>query len=90
MLVASMAPRAPLLLLLFAACQTDPVTGGTYYSPLGNDYASQDKFVRQNYLTEILITREGGLLYEPEVVAACREVFEKVAAAVPPEHRRDF
>ncbi len=85
-----MAPRAPLLLLLLTACQTDPVTGGTYYSPLGNDYTSQDRFVRQNYLTEILITREGGLLCEPEVVAACKEAFDKVVAAVPPEHRRDF
>jgi predicted Zn-dependent protease len=66
------------------------VTGGTYYSPLGNDYASQDKFVRENFLTEILITREGGLLYEPEVAAACKEVFDQVVAAVPPEHRRDF
>jgi 4-hydroxy-tetrahydrodipicolinate reductase len=72
----------PLLLLLLTACQTDPVTGGTYYSPLGNDYASQDKFVRQNLLTEILITREGGLLNEPEVVAACREVFDRVGCDV--------
>ncbi len=78
------------LLLLLAACRTDPVTGGTYYSPLGNDYASQDKFVRENFLTEILITREGGLLYEPDVVAACREAFDRVVAAVPKEHRRDF
>ena len=71
MLGAPMIPRAPFLLLLLAACQTDPVTGGAYYSPLGNDYKSQDKFVRENYLTEVLLTREGGLLYEPEVVAAC-------------------
>lgn len=85
-----MAPRAPLLLLLLVACKSDPVTGGAYYSPLGNDYASQDRFVRQNMLTEVLIAREGGLLNEPEVVAACREVFDRVAAAVPPEHRRDF
>jgi predicted Zn-dependent protease len=80
----------PLLLLLLTACKTDPVTGDSYYSPLGNDYASQDAFVRQNFLTEVLIAREGGLLNEPEVVAACREAFDRVAAAVPPEHRRDF
>ncbi|HEX5136308.1 MAG TPA: M48 family metallopeptidase [Planctomycetota bacterium] len=85
-----MAPRAPLILLLLAACQSDPVTGDAYYSPLGNDYASQDAFVRQNFLTEVLVAREGGLVNEPEMVAACREVFDRVAAAVPPEHRRDF
>jgi predicted Zn-dependent protease len=86
-----LAPRAPLLLvLLAAACKTDPVSGKSYYSPLGNDYASQDEFVRQNFLTEILVTREGGLVNEPEVVAACREVFGRVAAAVPDAHRRDF
>jgi predicted Zn-dependent protease len=85
-----MTPRAPLFLLLLVACKSDPVTGDAYYSPLGNDYVSQDEFVRQNLLTEILITREGGLLNEPEMAAACREVFDRVAAAVPPEHRRDF
>jgi predicted Zn-dependent protease len=73
-----------------AACKTDPVTGGAYYSPLGNDYASQDEFVRRSFVTEVLVTREGGLLNEPEIVAACREVFDAVAAAVPPDHRRDF
>jgi predicted Zn-dependent protease len=83
------------LLLLFlptivAACQSDPVTGKAYYSPLGNDYVSQDRHIRRYFLTEQMLVRDGGLLPEPEMEAACREMFRKVVAALPPEHRRDF
>ena len=45
----------PLLVLLAAACvqptATDPVTGQAYYSPIGNDYASQDAYIRLNHIT---------------------------------------
>jgi predicted Zn-dependent protease len=79
-----------ILLVLLAACQSDPVTGKSYYSPLGNDYASQDRHIRRYFLTEQMLVRDGGLLPEPEMEAACREVFERVVAAIPPEHKRDF
>jgi predicted Zn-dependent protease len=78
------------LLLVVAACQSDPVTGKAYYSPLGNDYVSQDSHIRRYFLTEQMLVRDGGLLPEPEMEAACREMFDKVVAALPPEHRRDF
>jgi predicted Zn-dependent protease len=80
----------PFLLLVVAACQSDPVTGKAYYSPLGNDYVSQDRHIRRYFLTEQMLIRDGGLLPEPEMEAACREMFLKVVAALPPEHRRDF
>ena len=85
-------PPHPLFaaLLLLAACQSDPVTGKRYYSPLGNDYASQDRFIRENFIAELRVAADGGLLPEPEVAAACAEIFERVAAAVPAEHRRGF
>jgi predicted Zn-dependent protease len=78
------------LLLVVAACQSDPVTGKSYYSPLRNDYASQDRHIRRYFLTEQMLVRDGGRLPEPAMEAACLEMFERVVAAVPAEHRRDF
>lgn len=85
--------RAVLLLAFLSACasnQTDPVTGKGYYSPLGNDYASQDAYVRRNFLTEIATANDGGILPEPEIQATCRAVLDDVLRGVPAAHRRDF
>ncbi len=78
------------LLLVVAACRSDPVTGKAYYSPLGSDYASQDRYIRRYFLTEQMLVRDGGLLPEPEMEAACREMFRRIVAVLPAEHRRDF
>jgi len=82
--------RFAAILILVAACQSDPVTGKAYFSPLANDYASQDAHIRKYFLTEQMLVRDGGRLPEPEMEAACREVFDRVVAAIPAEHRRDF
>ena len=76
-----------LLALLVVSCanQTDPVTGEGYYSPIGNDYQSQLKYIKSQYLNQITTVQDGGDLNEPEIAAACEEVFIdnlKVAAEV--------
>ncbi|MFB3067047.1 MAG: M48 family metalloprotease [Planctomycetota bacterium] len=84
----------PLLVLLAAACvqptATDPVTGQAYYSPIGNDYASQDAYIRLNHITQRAMANDGGELPEPELKAACLVIFNRIASVVPPAHRRDF
>lgn len=86
--------RPILVALLLVACQpanrTDPVTGKSYYSPLGNDFASQDEYVRSNYLAQLAIARDGGLLPEPEITEACGEIFLNIIRSAPQEHRRGF
>lgn len=81
---------AILLVVLVAACRSDPVTGKAYYSPLGSDYASQDAYIRKHFLTEQMLVRDGGLLPEPGMEAACREMVDRIVAVLPAEHRRDF
>jgi predicted Zn-dependent protease len=85
--------RAVVLAVALAACagnRTDPVTGEDYYSPLGNDFASQDAYVRRNFLTETATAADGGTLPEPGIQAACRAVLDEVIRGVPAAHRRDF
>lgn len=79
-----------LLVLALAACHTDPVTGKAYYSPLGNDFAAQDRYIRENFLTQLQVANDGGLLPEPGIFIACHRIFERVVAGVPEEHRRGF
>ncbi|MEE8105196.1 MAG: M48 family metalloprotease [Planctomycetota bacterium] len=81
---------AAAIVLATGTCKSDPVTGSLYYSPLGSDFKSQDEYVRKNFLTELMISNDGGLLNEPEIVAACGKVFEQVTRAVPKKHRRGF
>jgi len=86
---------ALLSLVLLAGCysapeQVDPVTQKTYRSSLGNDYRSQLEYVRKNYLTQSYIAQDNGELPEPEMLEACNEIFERIIAVVPPEHRRGF
>ncbi len=71
--------------LLAASCGSDPAT-----QSFGDDYASQRKYIDEQYVTERLIAMEGGLLPEPAIYSACREVFERVATGVPEEERRGF
>ncbi|MHC4940070.1 MAG: M48 family metalloprotease [Planctomycetota bacterium] len=80
------------LAVLAASCanQTDPVTGEGYYSPIGNDYASQLQYVRSQYLNQITTVQDGGDLHEPEINRACEEVFRKVLGGIPSTHKRDF
>jgi len=82
------------LLVCVAACnapnRTDPVTGKEFYSPVAGDYASQDRNIRARFIMETRLANEGGLLPEPAIQSACQDVFDRVAAAVPPEHRRGF
>ncbi|MFQ5844768.1 MAG: M48 family metalloprotease [Planctomycetota bacterium] len=83
-------PVVAVAALLLGACQTDPVTGKPYYSPLGQDYASQDRSIRQAFLTELRVASDGGLLPEPELAAVCDAIVQQLGNAVPPEHRRGF
>ncbi len=82
--------------VLLAACgtggprQTDPVTGETYRSPVGNDFASQDRWIRDSRITELRIAQDGGVLPEPGITAACDAVFSQIVATLPPQHRRGF
>lgn len=81
-----------LLVLLVVSCanQTDPVTGEGYYSPIGNDYQSQLKYIKSQYLNQITTVQDGGDLNEPEITGACEEVFRKVLEGIPAQHKRDF
>jgi len=80
------------LLALLAACanRTDPVTGEGYYSPIGNDYESQLAYVRGQFLNQLTTVRDGGDLNEPEIVAACEQIFRTVIDGIPGPHKRDF
>jgi len=86
--------RLLLLAALFlpgsCANQTDPVTGEGYFSPIGNDYESQLKYVQGQFITQIVTVQDGGNLTEPEILAACQEIFDRIVEAIPPEHRRNF
>ncbi|MHC4953444.1 MAG: M48 family metalloprotease [Planctomycetota bacterium] len=79
-------------LVVAASCanQTDPVTGDPYYSPIGNDYRSQLAYVNKHSITQIVTVQDGGNLNEPGINAACQAIFEKIVAALPAKHRRDF
>jgi len=85
-----------LLLAVLVSCgspapkRTDPVTGETYRSPIGNDFASQDRWIRENRITELRIAQDGGLLPEAGIAEACGAVFSRLVAALPEAHRRDF
>lgn len=77
-------------LLPTCANRTDPVTGRGYYSPIGNDYQSQLRYVKSQALNQLTTVRDGGDVNEPEIVAGCEEVFRKLVECLPAEHRRDF
>ena len=83
-----------LLLLVVASCaapnRADPVTGRPYWSPLGNDFASQDEFIKSNHFTAAYLAMDGGELPEPEIRAVCDAIVKRIAAVVPPTHRRGF
>lgn len=85
---------APLLLIVVATCaapnRVDPVTGRPYSSPLPNDFASQDEYIRRNHLTAAYIVQDGGELPEPEIRAVCEMIVKRIAGAMPPAHRRGF
>jgi len=81
---------AALLGIGSCANRTDPVTGDSYYSPIGNDYRSQVEYVRRNLITQVVTVQDGGDLNEPGINAACQEIFRKIVAALPAAHRRDF
>ncbi len=83
-----------LLLLVVASCaapnRVDPVTGRPYWSPLPNDFASQDEFIKSNHFTAAYLAMDGGELPEPEIRAVCDAIVKRIAAAVPATHRRGF
>ncbi|MHC4222697.1 MAG: M48 family metalloprotease [Planctomycetota bacterium] len=79
-----------LVLLTAAACKSDPVSGRLYYSPLGSDFESQDKYVREHFVTELMIAQDGGVLPEPQINAVCRKIVGQVLKGVPKDHRREF
>ncbi len=89
-------PRILLLLTIVwtlgscGARQTDPVTGDTYRSNVANDFATQDRWIRENRITELRVAQDGGMLNEPQINTACQAVFDEIVAAIPADHRRDF